>query len=160
MLVWISQKGISDPIEDKGIIFVETEGAFAYIRVTKGGYKWMTEPFPSKRIPDNRTVVLKDSFAPVILEVMSKKDIFNQKEFMEKVHNCKMEFKGNILHYESIYGDSFTLDSGFKKAPTVNGSDVQYSSDKVFISPFLNADYNSGVVTIKKGKRTKVLDFN
>ncbi len=36
---------------------------------------------------------------------------------------------------------------------------LDYAPKRVFESPFLNADWNSGIVTISKGDRTKVLDF-
>jgi len=52
-----------------------------------------------------------------------------------------------------------TLETSYKKKPTINGAPVDYAPKKVFDSPFLNAEYNTGVVTIGKGQRKKVLDF-
>ena len=52
-----------------------------------------------------------------------------------------------------------TFDTSFEKAPTINGKPVDCAPKKVFESPFLNADDNSGIVTISKGDRKKVLDF-
>ena len=42
---------------------------------------------------------------------------------------------------------------------SINGKPVDYAPKKVFESPFLNAEWNSGVVTISKGMRKKILDF-
>ena len=53
-----------------------------------------------------------------------------------------------------------TFDSSYQAVPTINGKPINYAPDKVFDSPFLVSDYNSGVVTIRKGERRKVLDFN
>lgn len=36
----------------------------------------------------------------------------------------------------------------------------EYAPKMVFESPFLNADYDRGIVTISKEARKKVLDFN
>ena len=52
-----------------------------------------------------------------------------------------------------------TFDTSYRATPAINGKPVDYAPKKVFESPFLNADYNSGIVTIRKGKRKKVLDF-
>ena len=43
--------------------------------------------------------------------------------------------------------------------PTINGKPVDYTPPKVLESPFLNADFDDGVVTIRKGSKKKVLDF-
>ena len=66
---------------------------------------------------------------------------------------------GPVLKYETIYGDQLTFDTSYKQTPTINGQPVNYAPEKVFESPFLNADYNSGIVTISKGDRVKELDF-
>ena len=69
------------------------------------------------------------------------------------------------------YGDASCLDPKAKfKTPNLdrlakegiaftNGHPVNYAPKKVFESPFLNADWNSGIVTISKGDRKKVLNF-
>ena len=62
-----------------------------------------------------------------------------------------------ILKYTMIYGNRLTFDTSFEKMPSINRD---YDPKNVFENPFLNADYNSGVVTISKGTRKKVLDFN
>ena len=69
------------------------------------------------------------------------------------------KMNGSVLEYRSIYGDRLSFDTGFKQAPRINGEAVGYTSGKAFESPFLNADYDSGIVTISKGGRKKVLDF-
>ena len=43
--------------------------------------------------------------------------------------------------------------------PTINGMPVNYAPNKVLESPFLNADYNSGVVSISRKKTSHTLDF-
>ena len=95
----------------------------------------------------------------MILEVMAKRDIESVDAFKAKVKSAKQVMKGAILEYDTIYGDRLTFDTGFEKTPTINGKPVNYAPKKVYESPFLNADYNSGVITISKGKRRKVLDF-
>ena len=68
--------------------------------------------------------------------------------------------KESVVVCETIYGDRLTLDTSYRKLPTINGKPVDYAPPQVLESPFLTADYNSGIVTIRKGERRKVLDFN
>ena len=165
MIVWISKEGLSEPVEDSGIVFVEAEGAYAAIRVPKGGFTWRDSSFTAKATTGKRPVrqgrILepKDEYAPVVLEVMARTDVENFDAFKAKVKACKVAMDGSVLKCESVYGDQLTFDTTGTKTPTINGKPVNYAPKKVYKSPFLNADWNAGVVTITKGKRKKVLDF-
>ena len=75
------------------------------------------------------------------------------------VKACRISMKGLVLEYNTIYGEQLTFDTSAKEVPTINGHPVNYAPKKVFESPFLNADWNSGIVTIAKGNRKKVLNF-
>jgi hypothetical protein len=57
------------------------------------------------------------------------------------------------LHATTVLCRSNQVLPSYEKPPTLNGTTVSYSGKKVFDSPLLKADYNSGVVTITKGKR-------
>jgi hypothetical protein len=80
--------------------------------------------------------------------------------FQKKVMAQEPEMKGKLLSYKTIYGDTLTLDASHKNVPTINGKPVSYAPEKVYESPFLQSVYDSGIITIRKGKRTRVLDFN
>ena len=166
MNVWMSEKGLSAPVEEDGVVFVEAEGAWAAIRVSDGGFTWKdgsytvkAEDGSTRKTPPGRIMALKDEYAPVILEVMAKSDLDSFDTFKAKVKGCEMSMDGAILRYTTIYSDLLTFDTSFEKTPSINGKPVNYAPKKVFESPFLNADYNSGIVTISKGKRKKVLEF-
>jgi len=160
MIVWMSQDGLTKPVEEKGIVFVEAPGAYAAVRVAKGGYTLKEREFRWP-ITVGWIITPADEYAPVILEVMAKTDVKSFSDFKKKVKGCKPQFNGKVLSYKSIYGDTLTLDTSYKKTPTVNGNPINYSKPKMaFDSPFLKSEYDSGVVTIEKGKRKLVLDFN
>lgn len=168
MIVWISEAGLGEPVEEDGIVFVEAEaGAYAAIRVAKGGYSFHEEIYTVKK-PEGyvyqtnpgKTMVLEDSFSPVVVEVMAKTDIDGFDAFKAKVKACKMTMKGEVLHVETVHGDTMTFDSSYQAVPTINGKPINYAPDKVFDSPFLVSGYTSGVVTIQKGDRKRVLNFN
>lgn len=104
-------------------------------------------------------MILNDEFAPVVLEVMAKSDVTSFDAFKAKVRACEVSLDGPVLTYRTIYGDRLTFDTSTKAIPSINGEPVDYAPKEVFKSPFLNADWNSGIVTMTKGKRKKVLDF-
>jgi len=166
MIVWMSNDGLSEPVEEDGIIFVEAENAYAAVKVVQGGFQWRQTPFIamtgekySRSSPEGKTMILNEEYAPVILEVMAKSDVNSFDAFKAMVKACRMRMNGPVLEYKTIYGEQLTFDTSTREVPTINGRSVNYAPRKVFESPFLNADWNSGIVTITKGNRKRVLDF-
>jgi hypothetical protein len=166
MIVWMSNDGLSVPVEEEGIVFVEAENAYAAIKVVKGGFQWRQTPFIAidgqknrRSTREGKTMILNEEYAPVILEVMAKSDVSSFAAFKARVKACPIRMKGPVLEYKTIYGEQLTFDTSAKEVPTINGHPVNYAPKKVFESPFLNANWNSGIVTITKGDRKKVLNF-
>jgi hypothetical protein len=166
MIVWISEEGIGEPVRDGDLVFVETKGAYAAIRVVGSTFELTEKEVSNPSIegdmriaPPGKTILLKDDFAPVILEVMAKKDFKTFEDFKNKVKASKPEMKSALLVYKTVYGDRITFDTSQKQTPTINEKPVDYSPPKVLESPFLNAEYDKGVVTIQKGANKKILDF-
>ena len=146
---------------------MESEDAFAVIRIPDGGYKWQEEALKytavtggKRQSPPGKILLLNKEFAPVILEVMEKSVAGSMEAFEKKVNASVPLIKKNILSYQTIYGDTISFDTSFKKVPEVNGRAVNFEPEKVYDSPFLQSIYNSGVVSIQKGERKRVLDFN
>ena len=166
-MVFISKVGISDPIEEKDCIFLETQEAYTVIRIPAGGYKWHEKPLEyqattggDRKSPPGKVLFLNKDFAPVILEVMAKSEVKSMKDFKKKVLASKPTLKNGLLTYKTIYGDELSFDTTQKSPPTVNGVKVNYAPQKVYDSPFLQSDYDSGVITIQKGNRKRILNFN
>lgn len=168
MMVWLSEDGLTEPVEEDGIVFVKAEaGAYAAVRAVRGGHTWNEKTYTIRK-PEGyvyetnpgRTMVLEDEYSPVIVEVMAEADIDSFDAFKARVKSCEVKFEGDVLHYRTVYGDTMTFDSSYEAVPTINGKPINYAPDRVFDSPFLVADYDSGIVIIQKGDRRKVLDFN
>lgn len=167
MIVWMPAEGMGELVREGNLVFVETEGAYAAIRVIGSEFeiteKEISNPSiegPKRVAPPGTIIAPKDEFAPVMIEVMAKRDLDGFDAFKRKVEACKLEMRGTILHCDTVYGDRLTLDTAWEMPPTINGKPVNYAPSKVLESPFLNSDYNSGVVTIRSGSRRMVLDFN
>ena len=167
MIVWISQEGLAAPVREDDVVFVEAEGAFAAVRVigsdfqiTDGSITTRSAEGSDRTAPPGIMIIPDDDYAPIVLEVMSNHNLKDFDEFKRRVKACTVKMKKSVAVCETIYRDRLTLDTSYRKTPTVNGKAVDYAPAKVLVSPFLNANYNSGVVTIQKRQRQKVLDFN
>ncbi len=167
MIVFISEKGLPEPIEINGIVFVNAGHSYASIRVPTGGWMWReggldytAETGGKRKGPAGKVMQLKEEYAPVIVEVMHKQRAGSFEDFQRRVLTTKPTIKGMQLSYKSIHGDDLVFHLDQKKLPEINGKPVNFRPKKVFNSPFLNADYDGGVVTITKGERQRVLDFN
>ena len=166
MMVWISARGLSAPVVEDGVVFVEAPGAYAAIRVGHGDFEITEDTFKGVKeegirfeTPPAFVVVPKDEYAPVVLEVMAKTDVKDFTSFKSTVKATGTSFRGSLFVCNTIYGDELSLDTSFNQVPAVNGTPLDYAPAKVFDSPFLSAEYDGGVVTISKGDRKKVLDF-
>ena len=47
----------------------------------------------------------------------------------------------------------------FTGAPAINGTPVNYAPARALDSPYVQTEWNSGIVRLSKGARTQVLDF-
>ncbi|MEX0332419.1 MAG: hypothetical protein AB3N64_13440 [Puniceicoccaceae bacterium] len=166
MIVWMTEEVFSDPEEVGDVVFVESGTAYAAIRVPQGGYTWHHGPFVThtetgvRKTRPGRAMLLNEEFAPVILEVMAKRDVKDFAAFKDLVLAREPVMDGPVLKYLSIYGDELAFDTSFEQVPAINGIPVDFEPVKVLESPFLNADYDSGIVEITKDNRRLVLDFN
>ena len=156
----------NNEIEGESVVFIEAPGAYAAIRTVSGTFTLEEKVFgftkentKKRTTPPGWVMTPEDEYTPVILEVMAKSDMKSFEAFKKKVRSTRPTMTGSILSYTSIYGDTLTLDTSDKQPPTINGKPVNYAPAKVFDSPFLNAVYDSGIVTISKGKRMLTLDF-
>ena len=154
--IWYAGSGLSTPIEEQGWIFAESEGAYAALHVVDGASFWEAK---KESVPGS-WLYCENEYSPVILEVVQKADYNSFQEFKTKVTSQTINYKDNILNYSGLYGDLFTLYADFLHSPKINNVTVDYAPAKVFDSPFLQADWNSGIVHIQKGERKLVLDFN
>jgi len=150
MRVYFSSKHLKIS-ESDGCVFASTSNAYAAVRPAWGSYKW----------DDKNWIRFSEPFAPAIMEVATAEDFDNNiSNFKKTVLNKKPSLSKGILTYTGLSDSgTFTFDTKGSQTPTINGIPVDYAPDYTFKSPFLNEDWASGIVTIKKGERKKVLDF-
>ena len=153
MQIWISKAGLSEPEEKNGWVFVKNNGSFAAIRCINGGYSW-------KKIKSGQWLVCDNPYSPVIMEIARKADFTNFEVFKNRIQNLKYAINGELLTYHSLNDDLLTLPINYKGLPKVNGIELNLSPNMGMVSPFVQSEFNSGVIKIQKGNRQLTLDFN
>jgi len=160
MWAWISKAGLTDPVAENGILFVETDeanGAYAAIRPVGTAYTLIENyNFTAFTAPAHWIVQLNDKFKPMILEVMAKDQVADFAAFKALVKANTPTLTNGLLTHRTIYGDVLTLDTSYIQTPTVNGANVNFSPAKSYDSPFLHGDYNGSNFTIEKGTRKEI----
>ncbi|MEM6780055.1 MAG: hypothetical protein AAF670_20535 [Planctomycetota bacterium] len=153
MIVWMPREGFAAPAQEDDVVFVEADGAYAAIRVIgsefeieDGSVTAQATEGDTRTAPPGVMVVPDDDDAPVVVEVMSKEAVGSMDDFKRRVKASTVVMDEAIVVCDTVYGDRLTLDTTFQHPPTINGKPVDYSPPKVLESPFLNADYDSGIV--------------
>lgn len=153
MRVWFSNAGgVSNITEENGWIFSKTDGAYAAVKVIDGGYTVNKEE-------KGLWVECEKEYSPVILEVadISKYESFD--EFKTAIFDTKLKEDNSGWYYTSIYGDDFVFYKDFRAMPVINGKESVQQIGKAFESPYIDSDWNSGIVRIRYGESERVLDF-
>ena len=68
--------------------------------------------------------------------------------------------EGTTLTHTGLSGDRFTFFTDQTELPRVNDEPVNLAPTRVYDSPFVQSDWKSGLVTVQKGARKIVLNFN
>ena len=154
--VWFSTAGLTAPVREGRWVLAEAAGAFAAVHVVQGEFAWGD----GKESKFGRSLKCSDDFSPVIIEVAVKTDYATFEAFRKAVQARKVEVTDGVLHYTGLGGERFRFPLDQSRLPEVNGTPLDLAPAKVFDSPFVQSAWNSGVVTIQKGGRKTVLDFN
>lgn len=167
--VWFSKEGLSAPVKLGDWFFAESEGARAAVRVVSGEATLQPQSTASIEKQDQKKgqakdggLVLKcsDESSPVILEVSVKSDFSSLEAFQEAVMARPLKHEGGCLSYTGLGGGDFRFFTDQTRPPEINGRAVNYAPARVYDSPFVQSEWDSGVVTIQKGERKLVVDFN
>lgn len=154
--VSFSREGLSEPIQEGPWYFAEADSAYAAVRVVSGGAAFEEESTDKRA----RILTCADDMSPVILEVARKADFPDFKTFRDTVQALPFQFDGTVLTYIGLGKDRFKFFADQSERPQINGTPIDLGPEKVYDSPFVQSDWDSGVVTIQFGDEKRVLDFN
>ncbi len=68
--------------------------------------------------------------------------------------------ENNTLTYTGLSGDRFTLFTDQTKPPRIHEDPIDSAPARAYDSPFVQGDWDSGLVMIRKGDRKLILNFN
>jgi hypothetical protein len=142
--------------EDGGWIFVRDGGAFAAVKVVAGGYQWTPAWKRADTVGrDNKAFITLDAeHAPVILLANQAADYDHDfAAFQAAVKSQAVRYEDGVLRFATVtfYGPS--------RPGEVAGQPVHLAPSRGYDSPFIRSDWNSGLIYIRKGDDTEILDF-
>jgi hypothetical protein len=154
--VYLSKSGLAALVTEGRWLFTEAAGAFAAVHVVRGEFTFLKES--TDRF--GRWLQCADATSPVIIEVATKSDWPDLAAFRRALLDRTPTLDGEVLSYSALQGDRLTLFLDQRQPPQINGRPADLSPPRVYDSPFVQSTWDSGVVTVQKGSRRHVLDFN
>lgn len=111
---------------------------------------------------------LLNDYSPVIIEAGRRADFATLADFEKAILANPLKLRkiavpGHcIVEYRGCGPDAKQLvyNAGSPGIPTIGGAYMNYSPKKVFDSPFIQSEYNSGIAVIRKGDQQLRMDFN
>jgi hypothetical protein len=180
---------VDQVVEEDGWIFIGEGQSYAAVRVVMGQFRadhrgandWLDSrasdtPYAnidkdSYKWDRNRSIIrLNDIYSPIIIDTGSKKDFPTIESYIAYVLDGQVALLKTvvpgwyILNYKTADKISEAVEFEFNAAnsqvPAVNGKQIDYKPAKLFDSPFIESDYDSGVIRIHKDEYEMTLDFN
>lgn len=142
--------------EANGWIFVKDGGAYAAVKVVAGGYDWTPAWKAGETVTaENKAfITLKTEDSPVILVVNRASDYAGRFEaFQDAVSARPVHHEGGVTKFETLtfYGPA--------KLGEIGGKPLDLAPARGYDSPFVRSDWGSGLIRIRKGDETVILDF-
>lgn len=140
--------------DESGWIFVQSGKSYAAVKVVSGGYSWNKKWTHADKPAKERCTITLEQDSPVIVVVNEASDYNNDFDaFKKAIKDQPISYADGTLKFATM---TFF---GTKQLPKINGETVNLAPARLFDSPFIRSDWNSGVIYIRKGKDTLKLDF-
>lgn len=151
--VFFSIAGLSEPVQNRSWTFAESKDAYVGVRVLEGDTSFEQSKF-------GRWLVCEDTMTPIIIEAGRKSDYESFSAFQAAAMAQPLAFENSILTYQTLGGDKLTFYADRSRLPEINGAAVDLAPQKVYDSPFVQSNWDSGIVTIQCGDEKHILNFN
>lgn len=127
----------------------------------RGGFEWNS---------DRSILRLKENYSPMIFQAGRKADFANLEAFQADVLDNPLFIYANLgpsqhafftLSYTGCGSDAeeILFNAANSEIPTIGGDYIEYEHPKLFDSPYLQSEYESGVIGARKGAQSLELDF-
>lgn len=150
---------IMDMAEKDGWVFVHNHGAYAAVRIVRGGYYWNE--------PARRRLYLNDSFSPVIIQTGRKAVYGSFADFQRAILSApltltedKLDYTGpNSARIEFFMAKDSDEDPYPKTLPKIDGKELDLELEYSYKSPYMESKAGSDIVTVRYGTRQWNYDF-
>lgn len=146
--------------EEEGWIFVREKNSYAAVKVVaraaNRAYEWLDPKTKNKNGDDRKNfVTLAETGAPIIIVANQAADYDNDfDKFKAAIKAQPVRHDGGALGFATLRFH------GSQKIGSRDGKQVDISPPRVYDSPFVRSDFASGIVYIRKGDDTVMLDFS
>jgi len=157
---------LDDVQEAGGWIFIRDGSTFAALKVVTGGYAWKApwrhsdavvrnaKDFLTPKDGGESFIVLKSEESPVITIANDAADYGNDfAAFKAAVMAQPVEWAGGVLRFATIEFHGPT------RPGLIAGQPVNLAASRGYDSPFIRSDWGSGLIHLRKGNETAILDF-
>jgi len=160
MRVWFSGDMKRRVEERNGRLFLQEGNAYLAIAVpapeqgvTTPAYQW-----------EGNWLHLKDEYAPVLFVSSRAAKHATMDDFVAYVAQHRHSINAGMLtyHFEDVEGHATQITMSLEdpaRLPEVDGKPIRLTGQRTFDSPYLHSSPSGTVVTIEKGDRKIVLDF-
>ena len=138
-------------VEHDGWVFVDG-AAYVAVRPAFGGYRWDdVEP---------RWMRPTAGDAPVIIQAASRTDFADFVAFQQAVLAASLRINGGVLEFSGLNGAGrMIFDFTAGRMPEIDGAALNLPPDLVLRSPFVEIQRDTQDIRLKKGGRSKMVDF-
>lgn len=128
------------------------------VRILEASYSWNE---------DGTIMDVHDRYAPIVIDASTTADHPTLEAFIEDILDNRLELHKtvvpgfHILVYVGTGGEEneIVFNAGAPEIPTIGGEYVDYSHPRTWDSPFMQSEYQSGVVTLRFGEDELVVDL-
>jgi len=135
-----------------------------YITEDSGCFVGVRAAFGGAELVGKRVLLFNDSSSPAVMHV--EKGFKTAEEFYNYLcGECELKINNTVVpgFYTVDYITKSThlyFNAACNEPPRINGKLIDYECPYTFKSPYIESEYGSGIIKIKKGNFSEVIDFS
>jgi hypothetical protein len=141
---------LDERIEENGSVFVRHGKAYLRVAISSPGWEWI----------DENTMRVADEQAGMVFHCGSEVEDGSFEAFRQEVSAIvPATERSRITYGAGGDGPVLSVKPDGREVPRVDGEPIELMPSKAFDTPFIQQEWGAGRVTIEKGERRLVLDF-
>jgi hypothetical protein len=150
---------IKGMVEKDGWMFADNHGAYAAVRIVRGGHIWNE--------PARHRLTLQDQYSPIIIQTGRKVVYGSFESFQKAILAAPLKLTEDVLDYAGPNSSRIEFflckdsDEGPypKSLPEIDGRELDLNLEYNYHSPYLSNKAGSDIVTVRYGARRWDYDF-